>query len=267
MANTISGTDVVVVLDYGVTITFDEVTQSGVTDVDVTTLTPRIPIAWMLGTPKRIYNITTSALYTGNITITIDYSAMTFSVESALVLLKLTSIGWTDITDSEYPDTTNDIIQGTTTSLSYFAIVEPSDVAASVLAKNTATITMLDPQHGGRVGAYTYYYPETFTLTPLNMAISHDMEAIPEEVGGYTTAQYTMITMLRDSLPWEPRRGDRISIYQECDYVVDNNLRDNSKWFTRVIVSPLATTTSSTFTTTTTTTTTTTCTTTSTAPP
>ena len=203
----------------------------------------------MLGTPKRIYKLTTTALYSGNITVNIDYSAIMFTDESSIKLIKLTSSGWIDITDSEYPDTINDLIQGTIDTLSYFAIVEPSDVAQSVLDRNTAAQSMLDTR--GRAGTYIFYFPETFSLET-NVALTHTTEPAPERSGGYVPAQYTTISLLRDDLPWDVHRADKISIHQEGNYFVDN-IETQSRWLTKVAVTPWATTTTSTTTTTTTT--------------
>jgi PKD repeat protein len=129
--NTPSGDDVSVAITDTMTgaevvLTFGEVTTAGNTTVTTSSSGPELPSTFGLGQPPTYFNITTNADYAPPVTITIDYSGITFSKdESELRLLQETDAGWLDITTSV--DTINKIIYGETTGLSFFAVVEPTN--------------------------------------------------------------------------------------------------------------------------------------------
>ncbi|MHA1218622.1 MAG: PKD domain-containing protein, partial [Candidatus Heimdallarchaeaceae archaeon] len=110
-----------------VTLTFSEVTETGYTYVTVDTENPgfEIPGFQFLGT---YYNITTSASYTGPVTISIAYddTSLTLEEEKALQLLHFDGIISVDVTTNI--DTTNNIIYGSVSSFSWFGIGFSSNI-------------------------------------------------------------------------------------------------------------------------------------------
>ena len=78
------------------------------------------PVNLRVGDPPIYYDVTTSASYTGGITLCLSYSKVHFNLEFDLKLYHYENGAWTDITTSL--DTANDIVCGVTTSLSPFAI-------------------------------------------------------------------------------------------------------------------------------------------------
>ncbi len=114
-----------------VALTFGEVTASGHVVVDISATGPTLPSGFQLGTPPVYFDVTTTATYTGAIESCFDYSAQTFTDEPGLRLFHDDGTGWADVTTSL--DTTNDIICGTTTSLSPFVVVEPEPIVGEIL--------------------------------------------------------------------------------------------------------------------------------------
>jgi hypothetical protein len=80
------------------------------------------PVNFQLGNPPVYYEIETTATFTGDLSVCIDYSAVTFNNESFLSLFHLEAGVWVDRTSSI--DTGNNIICGTVTSLSPFAVFQ-----------------------------------------------------------------------------------------------------------------------------------------------
>ena len=128
--STPSGSDVVVepedpvTGENPVTMIFDDITEGGVTTVTSTTPSEQqgAPEGFKFGNPPVMYEIATTADYTGNITVCFDYSGVSYGNENNLRLFHKTDGGWVDITT--YVDTENKIICGTVTSLSFFGIFE-----------------------------------------------------------------------------------------------------------------------------------------------
>jgi hypothetical protein len=106
---------------------FDEVLQAGDTTLTVSTVGPPPPSGFQLGDPPVYYNISTTAVFAGQVTVCVDYTGTTFADEAALRLLHFEGGVWTDVTVSL--DTDANIICGRTSSFSTFTVVEPGDAA------------------------------------------------------------------------------------------------------------------------------------------
>ena len=122
--NTPTGTNVEVQLDYGITCTFSQVTARGVTTATVTETGPAIPGNFkLLGKYYDIYTRPNYS-YSGPIIISIPYddAGLTPAREKRLRLQHYVDGTWVDITESL--DTTNNIITGEASHLSYFAVIE-----------------------------------------------------------------------------------------------------------------------------------------------
>jgi hypothetical protein len=79
---------------------------------------PTPPAGFSFG--NTYYNFTTTASFSGNLTVCVDYVPSTFSNPSLLQLFHYQGGNWDDVTSSN--DTTNGVICGQVTSLSPFAI-------------------------------------------------------------------------------------------------------------------------------------------------
>lgn len=108
----------------GVTITFSEVTGAGVTSISTSSTGPFMPTQYKTGNPPTYYDIHTAAQYTPPVTVCIDFSGVSYGNENQLKLMHWDGAGWVNITNPGYPDTVNNIVCGTTNSLSPFVIAE-----------------------------------------------------------------------------------------------------------------------------------------------
>ncbi|MEW6592213.1 MAG: hypothetical protein AB1305_00770 [Candidatus Hadarchaeota archaeon] len=115
--NTLIGENVNVVVSENVTITFENVTVAGDTTATIVSGSP--PANFELVPDNTYYDITTTAAYTGKITLAINYGAS--QQENDLKLKVLENGSWVNITTRV--DTENNIIYGETTHLSLFAVM------------------------------------------------------------------------------------------------------------------------------------------------
>jgi PKD repeat protein len=170
--NTLEG-DQVEVIDVvtSVSATFEQVIERGMTTVTVDTEGPNPPAGFEI--LRFFYNITTTAIYSGTISIEIHYddTNLTPQRENRLKLQHWDSIhhGWKDVTT--WIDTENNIIYGEVTSLSVFAVIELIDVTppsttltlegteglnAWWISPVTITLSANDPEPGS--GVTEIYY-------------------------------------------------------------------------------------------------------------
>ncbi len=139
--NTNPGTNVQVNLGSGVNLTFDNVTGAGNTSLTTSNSGPPPPGGFIIvpsGSPT-YYSITTTATFTGNIKVCIQYNdaGMTPQQEAALKLHVYESGQWKDVTTSL--DVNSNIICGTVTHLSDFAVMSPL---------TAPSITVIQPNGG-----------------------------------------------------------------------------------------------------------------------
>ena len=115
------GTDVrIEIAEEDMDITFDDVTESGQTWVAVSSNGPAFPSGFNLS--GNYYDITTTASYTGYITICINYDESQVDNEVNLELLHYEDGAWVSVSTSL--DTDTNTICGTVTSLSPFIVAE-----------------------------------------------------------------------------------------------------------------------------------------------
>jgi len=105
-----------------VTLTFDNVTQAGETELVTSASGPPPPTGFRLGSPPTYYELTTTAVFSGSIEICVSYAGVVFGNESQLGLFHFEGGNWVNVTTSL--DTTADRICGVSTSLSPFAVFE-----------------------------------------------------------------------------------------------------------------------------------------------
>jgi YVTN family beta-propeller protein len=116
------GTNVPVVPAYAggtspVSMTFADVTAPGVTTLTTSTTAPALPGGFAIGSPATYYGLSTTASFSGSITVCISYAGITPTPTS---LLHDDSGAWVNITTSV--DASTSTICGTTSSLSPFAL-------------------------------------------------------------------------------------------------------------------------------------------------
>lgn len=126
-AVTPAGTGVPIQVGPAVSMTFDNVTVSGETRLEPVSSGPAPPVGFEIvpADPALYYDLTTTAVFSGNVEICITYDpAWVQGPESGLLLYHydVAIPGWTDITSSL--DTGNNVICGVASALSPFAIVE-----------------------------------------------------------------------------------------------------------------------------------------------
>src|SRR2546430_16189721 len=107
-----------------------DATSSGDTTLTTSSAGPTPPSGFQLGTPGIYYSLTTTATFSGGITVCISYAGISFSDPPNVTLQHYESGSWVNVTTSL--DTTNMVVCGNVTSLSPFAIfqkVQPADLA------------------------------------------------------------------------------------------------------------------------------------------
>ncbi len=123
--NTASGSGVEVI-ESGAILTFSQVESGGETTITISSSGTQPPSGFKLGSPATYYNISTTAEFTGNVAVCFNYNDATIQGnESNLKLMHFDGQRWINITTSL--DTIANIICGTTTSFSDFALMtEPT---------------------------------------------------------------------------------------------------------------------------------------------
>ena len=118
-----AGSSVAVQLGSNISLTFDDVTVPGTTEMTMSASGPGLSGFQIVpsGSPA-YYNVITDAQYAGSIQICLNYddAGMSTTFEQSLTLQHFTVSGWVDITEIGYPNVVDNIICGTTTSLSPF---------------------------------------------------------------------------------------------------------------------------------------------------
>jgi large repetitive protein len=112
-----------------VSMTFSNVTQPGSTTLTTSSSGPTGPTGYQLGAPPVYYNLSTTATYTGIITVCVNYASISFP-SGAPSLWHYSGGTWTNITTSV--NTATMTVCGTTSSLSPFALFAPNTVQVTV---------------------------------------------------------------------------------------------------------------------------------------
>ncbi|MGE5682088.1 MAG: NosD domain-containing protein [Bacillota bacterium] len=127
IVNTPVGKNILVDLGKGVNILFDNITKAGNSKIETSLTGPPLPkdFAVIPVNSPVFYSITTSAEFSGNIKLYIQYDDkdLIHQQEAALGLKVYEESKWTDITDSLNENA--NMIYGTVKHLSYFAVMIP----------------------------------------------------------------------------------------------------------------------------------------------
>jgi len=179
--NTPPGADVMVPLGEPlgqVTVTFADVTVAGNTTLTTSSAgpSPPTPSGFKLGTPPTYYDLTTTASFSGDVTVCINYNTITFNNVASLKLFHFVDPNWVDATVSL--DTATQIICGRVTSLSPFAIFE---LAIEPFAAFHARVEI---EHERQEREFEV--KGTFTLGAGSDGIHPDTEVVTLEVGTFS---------------------------------------------------------------------------------
>jgi hypothetical protein len=170
LPNTPSGTSITLTdhntaTQDGVSIVFDSVTVPGNSTIQFTTAAsgPPPPKGFeILGNPSVYFDITTSATFTGDITICIHYDALPATITTPTTMLHYVGTApngsWQDVTF--FNDVTKREICGRASSLSPFVIgsfvtVAPPDTTPPVISNVPANMTAQSTSSTGAVVSYT----------------------------------------------------------------------------------------------------------------
>jgi len=163
-----------------VEMTFFDVNQAGTTSLTTSSAGPPPPAGFKLGNPPVYYDLSTTAVFSGTVTVCINYSGIGFGDESNLKLMHHEGTSWVDRTVSL--DTVNDIICAGVTSFSPFAILEGetqgpttsnSTVTPNLVAFGTGftlTANVTDTGTGGSTIASAEYSIDGGPYIPMNAA-------------------------------------------------------------------------------------------------
>ena len=105
-----------------VTLTFDQVTAAGTSTLATAASGPTPPTGFMAGVPATYYDLSTTAIFTAQVEVCIDYDESAFTDESSLALFHYEASSWIDITTAL--DVAANSACGSTSTLSPFALFE-----------------------------------------------------------------------------------------------------------------------------------------------
>jgi len=118
------GTDVTVTFGSSASITFPEVAEGGDTTMATGSGGPPLPSGLTLGAPPTYYDISTTAIFTGPVTVCINYGGQFGPHEASLTLFHFEGGTWLDVTTSL--DTASNTICGEVAALSPFVVAAPA---------------------------------------------------------------------------------------------------------------------------------------------
>ena len=202
-ANTSTGTNVVVQpLDSTsgttpVTLQFSSVTSAGNTTLTTSGSGAPPPSGFQLGNPPTYYEISTTATFSGSVTVCINYSGVSVDDEANLRLYHSESGVWVDATTSL--DTTNDIICGSVTSFSAFALFEPIPIPVTIDIKPGSFPNSVNLGSGGTVPV-AIFSTQTFDARTLNPS-TITLASAPVKLKGQGTPMASFQDVNGDGLP------------------------------------------------------------------
>lgn len=167
-----SGTNVVVNLTGGVTLSFSDVTTAGITTLTSLTNGPPLPTGEFKLTPKTYFDLSTTAAVSGTITVCAPYTT------THSKLMHYVSNAWVDTGAT----INGNLLCGTVTSLSPFAIVEPNLPPVAVVS-----ITSLQPAILGESAAFN----GSSSHDPDGMVASYVWDFGDGSTGSGATASHT----------------------------------------------------------------------------
>ncbi len=128
-SNTSAGANVAAQLTSKAAVRFSGVTEPGTTAVTQTSVGPPAPTGFTLGSPATYIELSTTATYSGSITVCFNYAGITFP-GGVPQLFHYENGNWVDVTSSV--DTVNQVVCGSVTSFSPFALFSEPIVSLSM---------------------------------------------------------------------------------------------------------------------------------------
>jgi sugar lactone lactonase YvrE len=206
-----------------VTLTFAAVSQAGYTSLTTSSSGPALPTGFTAGSPVIYYNLSTTAVYSGLITMSIDFTGTTFTTTPHLLHYDPVAGAWTDITTL----LSGSIIRGSVSSLSPFTVAEETPTLPSVTtnpANQTAAagsnVTFTSAATGNRAptvqwqvsasgGLFTNISgatSTTLTLTAVTASMNgNEYQAVfTNNVGSATTTAATLTVNFAPSVTTSP---------------------------------------------------------------
>ncbi len=182
----------------GTTLTYSNITQEGQTSITQSSSGAQPPTGFKLGSPPTYYNITTTAQFSGQIEVCLSWQQGQFNNETNLKLFHYDGTNWTNITESGYPDTVNNIICGLTNSFSDFAIFEKKQVQAIIDIKPGSYPNTINLGSNGVVPIAIFSSSEfdATTIDPLSVSLA----SAPVNLKGNGTAMYSFQDINNDGL-------------------------------------------------------------------
>jgi hypothetical protein len=162
------------------TLSFSNVTQGGNTTLTVSGTGAPPPSGFRLGNPPTYYQLSTTAVFSGSVTICINYSGISFGNASKLRLFHYANNAWVDVTTSN----ANQTVCGVVTSLSPFAIFESPYSAAIQSPVNADGSSVFNASRGVVPVKFTLSLDGTVTcsLPPATIAVFRTSGGIPVSV-------------------------------------------------------------------------------------
>jgi hypothetical protein len=124
-----------------VSVTFNTVTQAGITSLTTSNAGTPPPTGFQLGSPGIYYDISTTAIYSGSVSICINYTGISFTQTPQLFHFE--NGGWVNVTTSV--DTIRMIVCGAVSSLSPFALFQGTP--PSITSLSASPNVLWPPNH------------------------------------------------------------------------------------------------------------------------
>ncbi len=184
-----TGSDITVSLESYLTVHFDQVETAGQTAV-ISTDSSTFSLPQNFQLLGKVYDIGSNVQFTNaQVCFSYDDTDLLPAQESAIRLFHLENNSWTDVTDSDNPDTANNKVCGTVTSFSPFAVMYANDIMPPVITW-VGSINDGDSFHFG-------FVPPAPTCTAVDDISGVDGVCT---VTGYATTvgTHTLIAMAKD---------------------------------------------------------------------
>ncbi|PWT94825.1 MAG: hypothetical protein C5B53_12360, partial [Candidatus Melainabacteria bacterium] len=134
-----------------VTLTFNNVTQSGTTTLTISGSGAASPSGFFSGSPARYYDLSTTAVFSGPISVCVNYGSVAFAVPPQLFHFNGTS--WINVTSSV--DTANHVACGSVTSLSPFGLFQQILQQSVTVAPSSASVAIGQTQNFTAIAHYS----------------------------------------------------------------------------------------------------------------
>lgn len=173
----------------GVSVTFSSVSTGGNTTLTTSGTGAPPPAGFKLGNPPTYYDLSTTAVFSGLVTVCINYGGTTFGNASKLRLFHFANGAWVNVTTSN--DTIDMIICGNVTSFSAFAIFESTYTATIQRPINADGSSVFSAKRGVVPVKFTLALggAPTCQLPPATISLARTAGAAPGPIDESTFAQ------------------------------------------------------------------------------